>query len=44
MYNAMYTLYISIIYGMGLWTGLVPCCGQDSYRAQVPQHPIDTEL
>ncbi len=27
----------------GLWTsaicmGLVPCCGQDGYRAQVPQH------
>ncbi len=21
--------------------GLVPCCGQDGYRAQVPQHPID---
>ena len=19
--------------------GLVPCCGQDSYRAQLPQHP-----
>ncbi len=22
--------------------GLVPCCGQDSYRVQVPQHPIDS--
>ena len=22
--------------------GLVPCCGQDCYRAQVPQHPIDS--
>ncbi len=22
--------------------GLVPCCGQDGYRAQVPQHPIDS--
>ena len=37
----------SMIYGMGLWTiarcvGLVPCCGQDDYRAQVPQHPIET--
>ncbi len=21
--------------------GLVPCCGQDGYRAQVPQHPIE---
>ncbi len=37
----------SMIYGMGLCTsarsvGLVPCCGQDGYRAQEPQHPIDT--
>ncbi len=22
--------------------GLVPCCGQDGYRAQVPLHPIDS--
>ena len=22
--------------------GLDPCCGQDGYRAQVPQHPIDS--
>ncbi len=22
--------------------GLVPCCGQDGYRAQVLQHPKDT--
>ena len=22
--------------------GLVPCCGQNGYRAHVPQHPIDT--
>ncbi len=22
--------------------GLVPCCDQDGYRAQVPQHPIDS--
>ena len=22
--------------------GLVPCCGQDGYRAQVPQQPIDS--
>ncbi len=22
--------------------GLVPCCGQDGYRAQVLQHPIDS--
>ena len=22
--------------------GQVPCCGQDSYRAQVPQRPIDS--
>ncbi len=22
--------------------GLVPCCGQDGYRAQVSQRPIDT--
>ncbi len=21
---------------------LVPCCGQDGYRAQVPQNPIDS--
>ncbi len=32
---------------MGLWTsarcvGLVPYFGQDGYRAQVTQHPIDT--
>ena len=37
----------SMIYGMVLWTsaryvGLVPCCGVDGYKAQVPQHPIDT--
>ena len=37
----------SMFYGMCLWTsarcvGLVPCCGQDGYRAQVPQHPIET--
>ena len=30
---------------MGLWTsaicvGLVPYCGQDGYRAQIPQHHI----
>ena len=38
---------VSMIYGMGLWTnarcvGLVPCCGQDGYQAQMPQQPIDT--
>ena len=22
--------------------GLVPCCGQDGYRAQIPQRPIDS--
>ncbi len=22
--------------------GLIPCCGQNGYRAQVPQHPIET--
>ena len=22
--------------------GLVPCCGEDGYRAQVPQHTIDS--
>ena len=22
--------------------GPVPCCGQDDYRVQLPQHPIDT--
>ena len=38
-----------MISGMGLWTcalrkilGTVPCCGLDGYRAQVPQHPIDS--
>ena len=31
----------SIIYGtQDAWT--VPCCGQDVYRAQVPQHFIDS--
>ncbi len=34
------------IYGIGFSTnercvGLVPCCGQDGYQAQVQQHPID---
>ena len=24
--------------------GLIPCCGQNGYRAQVPQHPLDTYL
>ena len=43
-----YVLWLgSMIYWMGLWTcarcvGLVPFCGQDVFRAQVPQHPIDT--
>ncbi len=23
--------------------GLVPCCGQDGYRAQVPQLPTETQ-
>ena len=36
----------SIIYDMGLWTsarcvGMVPCYGQDGFRAQVLQHPVD---
>ncbi len=22
---------------------LVPCCGQNGYRSQVPQHPIDSD-
>ncbi len=42
-----YVVWIgSMIYGMiGLWDkykvrGLVPC--KDGYRAQVPQHPVDT--
>ena len=24
--------------------GLLPCCGQDGYRAQLPQLPIDSYL
>ena len=35
----------SMIYGDGSKRkvrSLVPCCGQDGYRAQVPQHPIDS--
>ncbi len=24
----------------GTW-GLIPCCGQDGYLAQVPQHPLE---
>ncbi len=35
----------SMIYGIDLWIRpkcLVPCCGQDGYRAQVPKHPIDS--
>ncbi len=37
----------SMIFGIGLltstWCSLVPCCGQDGYRAQFPhQHPIDS--
>ncbi len=41
---------MAMIYGMSVWTsaprcvGLVPCCGQDGYRAQVPQHRINTYL
>ncbi len=32
---------IRIKKGMGLRSaGLVPCCGQGGYRAQVPKHPI----
>ena len=39
---------LAMIYGMGLWTsarcmGLVPCCGQDGYQAQLLQHTIDTQ-
>ena len=22
--------------------GLVPCCGEEGFRAQIPQHPIDS--
>ncbi len=37
----------SMIYEMVLWTSArcvsqVPCCGQDGYQAQVPQHTIDS--
>ncbi len=39
------TMISSLIYRMCLWTsarciGLVPCCGQDGYQAQVLQQPI----
>ncbi len=32
----------SLDQAQGTWVGLVPCCAQDSYRAQVTQQPIDT--
>ena len=40
-----YVVWLSSMKGMGLrncarFVDLVPCCGQDDYRAQVPQHSI----
>ena len=42
-----YEVWLGSMKGTGLRTcarcvGLVPCCGQDDYLAQVPQHPIDS--
>ncbi len=39
------TVWVGSMKGMGLCTCARctcrgPCCGQDGYRAQVPQHPI----
>ncbi len=39
-----YVVFLGSMKGMGLricarFAGLVPRCGQDWYRAQVPQHP-----
>ena len=35
--------YVVWLRSIGWVFGLVACCGhQDSYRAQVPQHPIDS--
>ena len=31
------------LFTMQCVTGLVPCCGQDGYQAQVPQHHIETQ-
>ncbi len=42
-----YVVWLGSIKGMGLRTCeiyacLVPNCGQDGYRAQITQHPIET--
>ncbi len=43
-----YVVWLGFIKGMGRRTcarfaGLVPCCGQNGYRAKVLQHPIETQ-
>ena len=41
-----YVVWLGSMNGMGLVQGAcvcIPCCGQGGYRAQVPQHPIDTQ-
>ncbi len=39
-----YVVWLGYMKGIGLRTcvGLVPCCGHDCYRAQVPHHPVET--
>ncbi len=32
-------MWLGSMKGMGTCVSLVPCCGQDGYLAQVPQHP-----
>ncbi len=42
MFVVCLVVWLRSMKGMGLRTVLIPCCGQDGYRAQVPQHPIET--
>ncbi len=40
-----YVVWLGSMMGLRTYTrcaGLVPCFGQDGYRAQVQQHPIET--
>ena len=39
-----YVVWLGSMKGMYLRAGLIPCCGQDGYQGQVPQHPAHTNI